>query len=259
MLEIHPGRTKKSDKGGQALAQPALKWCKANELSVGDQERSQTFIWKALDFLKPNGIVGMLVSAGILFKKQQKSKTFRKQWLELITLQEVVNFTHVRQIFFRNSSGISPFIAVFFKNTPNKNPYHIFPYWSAKKTAIVNTLQSVILSKTDLNMTNQEEVKNNDFIWKVNWWGGHRDIALIQQFSYKTKLLNLYDENLSGRGFQKGNEKNLSNWLQNYKEFPTSYFKKYGDLNFEKLISPPNKVEHRGKNKDLYEGTRLFN
>src|SRR5262249_22979255 len=40
-------------------------WCEARGLSVGDKERSQTFIHLALSLLRPGGRAGMLVSTGV--------------------------------------------------------------------------------------------------------------------------------------------------------------------------------------------------
>lgn len=84
-----------------------------NNKPIGDQEPSQAFLWRALDFLGEKGISALLVPAGVLLKVHEKSQEFRNQWVDSIRLDEVYNFSHVRTIFFKGA--ISPFMAVIFK------------------------------------------------------------------------------------------------------------------------------------------------
>ena len=63
-----------------------LDWCQENDKPIGDNEPSQAFLWRALDFLKDAGKAGMLVSAGILFKHGTKTRAFRYQWIDKVRL-----------------------------------------------------------------------------------------------------------------------------------------------------------------------------
>ena len=95
------GAPDKDDADARASLNIALKWCDQRDKSVGDKERSQAFIWRALDLLRPGGCAGLLISTGIFFKGHKKSQEFRQKWLDSVTLSEVVNFAHVRKIFLR--------------------------------------------------------------------------------------------------------------------------------------------------------------
>ena len=98
--------------------------------SPGDDELSQAFIGRSLNFLKGNGDCGLLVSAGVFLKRGRKSLEFRKRWLENATLKTVTNFSHVRDVFFSNA--ISPFCFVQYHiGAPSSD--HRLQYWSAKK------------------------------------------------------------------------------------------------------------------------------
>src|SRR5262249_11988396 len=151
--------------------------------------RSQTFLHRTRDLLKPGGRAGLLVSTGVFFKRHKNTRAFRKQWLNAVTLRNVVNFAAVRHAFFQNGSdpsepdrqgSIAPFAAVVFDNEPPHVESH-FAYWSAKETAFVKHVQAVILSAVDMRHAAQSDYLCDDTLWKIYWWGGHRDHALIQR------------------------------------------------------------------------------
>jgi type I restriction-modification system DNA methylase subunit len=83
------------------------KWCKTHKYPVGDKERSQAFIWRVLDLLRDNASASLLVSTGVFLKTQKTSKAFRREWLNKVELKEVINFAHVRDVFFRGQQRVS--------------------------------------------------------------------------------------------------------------------------------------------------------
>jgi hypothetical protein len=60
--------------------------------------------------MNENGECGLLVSTGVFFKQHLNSQNFRKRWLQTTSIKTIVNFTHVRQVYF--SAAISPFVFV---------------------------------------------------------------------------------------------------------------------------------------------------
>lgn len=254
------GAPDKDDADARASLNIALKWCDQRDKSVGDKERSQAFIWRALDLLRPGGCAGLLISTGIFFKGHKKSQEFRQKWLDSVTLSEVVNFAHVRKIFFKGA--IAPFASVIFKKEPsnNKNLVH---YWSAKETASVKQSKALILSRSDLHLVPQEKLRNNDNLWKIYWWGSHRDEALISALEINSRLSELVDSQntpkvIAHRGFTEGKKgKKPSDWLLKYKEFPQKYLERYGQFDKEKLLPAPKEVKDKGV-KEVYYGKRLL-
>ena len=251
------GQPKKGDKLGENALQKALDWCKQNNYPVGDRERSQAFIWKTLDFLKDEGTSSLLVSTGVFFKHHKNSQKFRSQWLSSIKLIEVINFSHVREIFF--SGAISPFASVVFQKSSKIDfRYQFVNYFSAKKSSQAVHLQSVILSYADLQRVQQLDLLENDKLWKIYWWGNHRDLALITNLQINPSLEKFCDPENSGRGFEEGSGQSSIGNILNYKELPTKEFKKYGRINKKSLKSVPLKVNRRGKSEGLYFGKRIL-
>ncbi len=262
-----PG-TKAEEKESREAMEIALQWCEnqESELTVGGREWSQAFIHRATNLLHDGGQAALLVSSGVLFKSHEKSQSFRKKWLITTKLQSVVNFAHVRDVFFkgkaRQTGAQSPFIAVCFtKQEPDYDTF--FKYWSAKKTAIVKGTQSVVIGSADLKQLKQSDVYSNDDLWKVYWWGNHRDESLARFLKTYPKLdaLEIRGHNISendfGRGFEKTGDKNPPEELSAFSELPTKFFHRYGSIDNKRYVAVPETVHRKGTLK-LYEGNRLL-
>ncbi|MCT7969871.1 SAM-dependent methyltransferase [Laspinema sp. D1] len=239
------------------------KWCETHEYPVGDNERSQAFIWRVLELLHDNGWASLLVSTGVLLKTHTKSQAFRKEWLKKVELKEVINFAHVRDVFFRGrrtASAIAPFASVLFcKKSEVQAHKNYVLYWSAKKTAMVKELQAVVLSVVDRHVVRQADFLRNDTLWKIYWWGNHKDVAMISAINLYTPLRVLHDPDNSGQGFTKSiQERKPSKWLLEYKQLPVrDNFTKYGNINPDSFIEPPTEVKRKGK-PTFYQGDRLL-
>jgi len=260
-----PGTGEENQSARQAF-NVALTWC-GKARPVGDREWSQAFIHRALDFLREGGQAGLLVSTGVFFKSHKNSQAFRRFWLSSARLKRVVNFAHVRHVFFQDENRAggaqSPFAAVIFRKAKGSDKGHLFEYWSAKRTAMVEGMQSVIISKADLRCVRQDRFSADDRLWKVYWWGGHRDEALICVLGLDTPLEQIHIrgttlESRFGQGFiEKGDKNYPCPELQNYYELPKRSFRRYGPLPTKELDPSPQGV-HRKGNLDLYEGLRLL-
>jgi len=245
----------------------AMDWCRERERSVGDKELSQAFIHRTLDLLKDGGRAGLLVSTGVFFKRHEPSRVFRGQWLDAAVLEQVCNFAAVRDTFFsgptHKDGSIAPFASVVFtKRAPQVKDH--FAYWSAKKTAFIERAQAVVMSRADLRIVRQAYVLEDDDLWKVYWWGGHRDKALLDGLRLEKTLIEFIDPDGThperiGRGYQPtGSPMVPSEWLTRYRELPTKYFERYGPLPEEEAFERiPRRVFRRGV-QDVFEGTRLL-
>lgn len=257
------------DRVGRQATDVALRWCKDRSKPVGDKEPSQAFIYRSLDLLREGGCAGMLVSAGVLHKQGGESERFREAWLRSAQLIKVINFTHVRRVFFseagRQHTAIAPFAAVAFEKTDRPDHARRFEYWSAKQTPMALRLRAVVLSRSDLHVLPQDERTRQDAFWKTYWWGNHRDDALLQSLKLYPAMGNLANEGLtlveySNAGFkQRGGlcKPRRYDWFLKFQEFPVARFDRYTPLQNIKLQpSPPAVV--RPRDRRLYEGRRLL-
>lgn len=257
------GSANEKDENGVNATNVALQWCHERNLPISDKERSQAFIWRTLDLLRNGGVGGLLVSTGVLYKKLPGSRDFRHDWLSAVKLQRVVNFGHVRDVFFRGPNreveAISPFASIEFTKASGRRSDHLVQYWSAKKTAQVEQLQAVVLSQPDFHLISQDDLRGNSDLWKIYWWGNHRDAALIGSLELNPKLRQFCDMKASGQGFSSA-RKELSPtpaWLLKYKYLPAARFQRYGPLCEDTFEPVPKKLKRLGK-REVYEGTRLL-
>ena len=263
------GYPKKEDEEGRKAMAATTAWCQAKEgRPLGDKELSQAFIHLTLALLRSGGRAGLLVSSGVFFKHHDNSRAFRRVWLESSKLKHVVNFAHVRHVFFsdvqREAQGISPFVSVVFEKTPAdlKREDIRFPYWSAKRTAVVANTQTVVLSRGDMHWLSQRDCLENEKLWKIYWWGGHRDEALVSKLDATQRLSELPTRLAgavftAGRGFEVLSTGTDSDWLTSYKELPAKQLAKYGPQSLRTLRDVPSKVYRRGQ-RDIYSGRRLL-
>ncbi len=215
----------------------------------------------------PGRCAGLLVSTGVFFKRNATTKLFREQWLSTSTLRKVVNFAAVRDAFFKNGNdpsdpgrqgAVAPFAAVIFDNAP-PSPESYFAYWSAKETAFVKRVQAVVLNWADLRVGEQGAYLRDDTLWKIYWWGGHRDHALIQRLRLERSFQQVIDPDGKRMrvGFIEANRALPANWLRKFREFPTNAFERYGPLPTHAFVQPPTRVERR-RDKIIYQGSRIL-
>jgi hypothetical protein len=107
-------------------------------------------------------------------------------------------------------------------------------------------------------------VFSNDDLWKVYWWGSHRDANLVRALQMKTPFVKLTVNGAKlthdnfGQGFTPGRVHETSkSKLRDYKVFPTRKFVRYGAFDESVLRSIPQRVHRFGK-MEAYEGCRLL-
>ena len=261
------GSPKKDDVDAQQSMSAIRAWCHpAKGRPIGDKEHSQAFVHLTTALLSEGGRAGLLLSSGVLFKQHPNSRAFRQVWLNSVKLEQVVNFAHVRHIFFsgrqRGSQSISPFVSVVFEKSAAPDGNHRFQYWSAKRTAPVENTRSVVLNRGDMHWLSQRDCLEDDKLWKIYWWGGHYDKRLIrslERFPSLKLLLDLLESaSLSaGQGFKRANKGHPASWLTRYPALPSSAFRSYGPLPTEACEPVPPFVERRGV-EEVYSGRRLL-
>lgn len=250
---------KKTDAISQKDVRKTLKWCEKHECPVSNKDPSQAFIHLTGNLLKEGGKAGLLVSSGVLFN--EKSWKFRNVWLNSVQLKHVVNFAHVRRAFF--SRSVAPFISVAFeKAKPLSPPDDQFEYWSAKRNMTVENTRSVVLNRGDMHWLSQRDCLAYEKLWKIYWWGGHRDEALVRKLEMNPRLAELPKQIEGaklefGRGFDSSSKQYASEWLKDYKVLPSDRLEKYGPQPLNDLDTVPDQVHRRGE-REIYSGSRLL-
>ena len=243
------GTPVKPDQATKDRQKVMLDWCKSNSYPIGDNEQSQAFLWRALEFLTDQGQCALLTSHGVLFKHNATTKAFRNKWMDRVCLNEVFNFTHVRKFFFQGA--ISPFLMIHFtKENQGKKPVS---YWSAKQVVSMKKTQAVLFSKYDHNYLVDQDLTDNK-TWKVNWFGRHGDIIFLRQTDSLDKFFNHIDRGISGQGYKKTPAEDEFPEVQKLKSLILKSLSKYDIIEFE---TSPMKYHRKGII-EVYSGKRLL-
>lgn len=243
----------------QLAQQQAQRWCEVFGWSIGDMELSQAFIARSLTLLNESGECALLVSTGVFLKHHPNSRKFRRRWLQETTIKTIVNFTHVRQIYF--NAAIAPFTFVSYQAKPAESEHRVH-YWSAKKIDVVDKTKAVVLTFPDLHQIKQTDLINNEALWKVYWWGSHRDAGLVSSLSLNKRLADFarernWEKGQGFKGYYSEGDNYPSDWLRKYRELPIKNFRRYGSIHDSELVAVPDQV-HRFGIRGLYSGWRLL-
>ncbi len=245
----NPG--KKADSETKRRHQEMLEWCNSHKKPIGDKEPCQAFLWRVENFLKPKAKASMLVPAGILFKHHPKTHSFRGKWLSQSCLEEIVNFTLVRKLFFEG--GDSPFLAIRFSN--NLQEDRPVTHWNARQIIAIGKTQSVVLSVHDRTLIMNKDLNDSSF-WKQMFVGGSLDHNMISELKHcHSLLLDFVDREKVGQGFKLSPPQIPAPELSSLPYLPIQQFSRYDKLSG--FTSSPNKVYRKG-NVNAYRGNRIL-
>lgn len=249
----------KNIKGRKELTK-IVDWCSDRDIPFPDKEPSHAFLFLALSFLKPEGLSSLLVSSGVLLKFSIPSSTYKQKLLNDSVFREVINFSHVRNVFF--SGAISPFLLIKLEKK-NPHPNDLIRYISLRKTDTIDKNKVVLLEARDFKKIQYSQTNIND-IWKIFYWGNEYDFNLITSIRRFATLSTFADINNCAQGFKEANKSKPAGWLSEFAEIPVENFRdKFSTIDLNsikdqtKLIPVPHKIEARGK-KSLYDGLRIL-
>jgi hypothetical protein len=122
----------------------------------------------------------------------------------------------------------------------------------------------VVLTQPDIRQVQQFDLARNDFLWKVYWWGNHRDATLMKALRLHPSLGELVTIRKwpePGQGFKKPSsnpkENRPAEWLLDFKVLPSDSFYRYGTIDSAVLESVPDVVHRRGK-PNIQSGWRIL-
>jgi hypothetical protein len=229
-------------------------WAKRRKLEIGDRNRSQLFLWRALDLLNEQGIGAMLVAASAFVNKRSTSRAFRRAWLGRVDVAQIVNFAQVRRLFF--TKAVAPFFLVTFRPRSEENDRQLVVYETAVPSPALKQTRSMAFARLDRRVVAQHSLEQHDHLWKVYSWGGHRDEALIARLAIEERLADVLpsDGARPGYGYQWGTDE-PSDRLKKLPSLRT--FKPWGELEASDFEDRPRGTK-RQPDERMYEGQRIL-
>ncbi len=235
----------------------AIEWCKTNKLPLGDKQYSQAFIWRAINWVEDNGVICLLIPTNIFANLKSPSQYFKIRWLNQVTIKQIVNFAHSRDVFFKKA--IAPFLSVLFVNsTPNNN---YVSYWSVKKNSQNIENQYITLGRSDMHFIKQSQLAEYNYAWKTLWWGGLADLSLINKIKLNSTLINAFspESMLIKQGFTPGKGETESiDRIKDMRCLSLNKIASYGNIQKYLINEPPNELHRNFSSFDVFEGERII-
>ncbi|MBD8548663.1 Eco57I restriction-modification methylase domain-containing protein [Sphingomonas sp. CFBP 8760] len=229
-------------------------WAAAFKLPTGEGSLSQLFIHRAMTLLREGGAFGLLVGMKVFWNDRDTSRLFREHLLAHAALGQVVNMTHVRRAFF--AKAVAPFAFVLAEKRPSR-PEERVVFWNARRTGSVERLRTMSAVPLERRVVVQAELASADYLWKVFWWGGHHDAALVSRLRLERTLEEAIGDSdpQPQYGWQRGGRE-PSGRLAVLPELSNRKVQPFGPLQDDWFLPPPKGIK-RDPDQRIYEGRRL--
>lgn len=175
------------------------------------QEAVIAFLHKATT-LCPKGRIALVFASKILFNTGKPYQNFRKFLFEKIYVEEVYNFSILRNTtkeqgspLFGSASG--PAGILFYSNSIPQKPSSRILYCAPKTVLKHWAMNGIAIDSTDIKYLPREECKKpNTSIWKAAMWGTERDFSFVDRLKAHETILAILEKNNweknAGAGFQ---------------------------------------------------------
>ncbi|MET7960972.1 HsdM family class I SAM-dependent methyltransferase [Micromonospora zamorensis] len=238
---------------GSSAMTAAERWAIRSGYPVGDRSPSQLFLWRSLSLMKPDGVAGLLVAASVFHNTRSTTKAFRRAWLDNVALEEIVNFSQARRLFF--ASAVAPFFFIRYRVVTEAEIPSLVSYSTVRPSVALQTTRSLAYGRVETHLVGQPALIQREYLWKVYAWGNHHDEALMSRLDLEKTIADvLPDDALHGYGYQRGRDEpsEVLGSLPSLKRFEP-----WGPVVPEWLEPPPSGVK-RQPDERLYFGYRLL-
>ncbi|MFF8801443.1 MULTISPECIES: class I SAM-dependent DNA methyltransferase [unclassified Methylobacterium] len=229
-------------------------WASAFQLPAGEGSFSQLFIHRAMTMLREGGALGLLVGMKVFWNDRDTSRAFRRHLLTHAAIGQVVNMAHVRRVFF--TKAVAPF-AFILAEKRRPNPAERAVLWNARRAGSVERLRTMSAVPLDRRVVAQADLAEADHLWKVFWWGGHHDAALVSRLRLERTLGEAVGnfEPQPGYGWQRGGRE-PTGLLAVLPELSNRKVQPFGPLQDDWFLPPPTGVK-RDPDQRIYDERRL--
>ena len=165
----------------------ALTWCAARNLPMPADELAWAFVWKGLQHIKSEGVIGFLLPAmGFLLNHSNPSIEARRKWLEQIFLKRVINFSDICFLLFDGADR--PTALCIFQATDTRSSDYQFDYWCPKADPLLQTTRMLTLNRGDKVSLKISTVLKDPSAWGRHLWMTGRDMKLLGWLSGLSRL-----------------------------------------------------------------------
>lgn len=155
------------------------------EIVISNKEFAQAFLLRLSDFSTPKTICQVIVTSKLLYNLY--ANQFRNYFLNNFSLNEVVEISSVRHQIFANAVGPAAIIRYKYAFGRDTKENHI-DYISLKPNPFFAIFKTILIEKHDYKEIIQNELIQNDWLWKVLVYGHILDYRFIKRLRDENKF-----------------------------------------------------------------------
>lgn len=166
-------------------------YCNDRSYPLSDKQIAQAFMYRVRDFMSNETIVAMVIPSKIFYNSS--SKPFRNKFLSLFDIKAIIEMSLERQKTF--NSAIHPSAIIFY--THKSSDDNIFTHLTLHPSIFYDIFQMFIFSEENIKHVSQNEILDEDWLWKPLLYGSQFDINFIKRLknNYSTTLTYLENYN----------------------------------------------------------------
>ncbi|MBN2236018.1 MAG: N-6 DNA methylase, partial [Bacteroidales bacterium] len=159
---------------------------KKNEIpflcKIPDNQLALMFLDKAMDLLKNNGLLCLIMPSGPML--YNNTLEFRSRFFENYNIPQIIDFTFLRNSLFVNANIAVASVFVQKQKPTNEDILHV----TVRRTKANKERNYFELDHYDFHDVPKQVAHTSDFVWKCNLVGGGRIYHLVQKLkdSYRT-------------------------------------------------------------------------
>ncbi len=161
-----------------------LKIFKPVEIKISNKEFAQAFLLRLSDFSTHKTVCQVIVTSKLLYNLQ--ADTFRNYFLNNFLINEVLEISSVRHQIFSNAVGPAAIIKYKFA-FGNETKENVIDYISLKPNPYFAIFKTILIEKYDYKEIIQNELIENDWLWKVLVYGHILDYRFIKRLKDTNK------------------------------------------------------------------------
>ena len=179
---------------GNVKDELSIKFCKKKGIPNQNNEIARSFMIKALEYASTMTEIILVLPSKIFYNFDNKAKAFRKKFLELCSICNIIELSNIRKEIFKNAIG--PALILKYRASIDNTQQNNISFVSMKSNVYYKLFKIFVLESKDIKNVKQIFLYENDWSWKTFVYGTMLDCYTIKNlFNNYDNLGNLLNNN----------------------------------------------------------------
>lgn len=169
-----------------------IEYCTKKNAPLPDKDISAAFLFKTMDIGMEKTVCSLVMPAKMLYKKRELSVKLRRNWLDSVQVEWVLELSSVRRTLF--SDAIAPAVVVSY-TCKKSSPDHRVEYMSIRPNMYLEEFGIIAIEPDDIKYVPQNTFIEHDEIWKILVFGTSWDFDILQNLRDMPTIGDVLSEN----------------------------------------------------------------